>query len=78
MLQIIHDYFGTVGSILIALFAFTLLILWIAAMSGIQEYPYSEKQKLLISAIFILFPPFAIIWLAFDMYRQYQILKEKS
>lgn len=75
MLQVIHDQFGTVGSILVALLAFTLLILWVAAMAGIHEYPYSEKRKLLIIFIFIIFPPYAFFWLAKDMHRQYKILK---
>lgn len=75
MLQVIHDQFGTVGSILVALFVFTLLILWVAAISGIHEYPYSEKRKLLITFLFIAFPPYAFFWLAKDMYRQYKILK---
>ncbi len=75
MLQTIHDQFGTVGSIFVALLAFTLVILWIAAISGIHEYPYSDKRKLFITALFILFPPYAFFWLAKDMYRQYKILK---
>lgn len=79
MLQVIHDLFGTFGSILVALAAFALLILWVAALSGIQEYPYSEKRKLVIITLFILFPPYAFFWLAKDMIRQYRILKiEKS
>ncbi|MBP3192390.1 hypothetical protein [Natronogracilivirga saccharolytica] len=75
MLQLVHDQFGTVGTILVALFFFTLLILWVAAISGIHEYPYSEKRKLLITVLFIIFPPYAFFWLAKDMYRQYRILK---
>ncbi len=75
MLQIVHEQFGTVGSILVALIAFTFVILWIAAISGIQEYPYSEKRKLFITVLFILIPPYALIWLGKDMYRQYKILK---
>ena len=75
MLHIIHEQFGTIGSILVALLAFTFIILWIAAISGIHEYPYSDKRKLFISALFILIPPYALIWLAKDMYRQYKILK---
>jgi cell division protein FtsW (lipid II flippase) len=75
MLHIIHEQFGTVGSILVALLAFTFIILWIAAISGIHEYPYSDKRKLLITALFILIPPYALIWLGKDMYRQYKILK---
>ncbi|MDG5766499.1 hypothetical protein QA596_03390 [Balneolales bacterium ANBcel1] len=78
MLQVIHDTFGTVGSILVALLAFALLIFWIAAISGIHEYPYSDRKKLLITAGFILFPPYALVWLAKDMYRQYSILKGKG
>ncbi len=75
MLQTIHDQFGTVGSILVTLLVFTLAILWIAAIAGIQEYPYSDKRKLFITVLFILIPPYAFIWLAKDMYRQYKILK---
>lgn len=75
MLQVIHDIFGTVGSIFVALIAFALLIFWVAALSGIQEYPYSEKRKMVIVTLFILFPPYAFFWLAKDMIRQYRILK---
>ncbi len=78
MLQATHDIFGTFGTILVALLAFALLIIWIAAISGIHEYPYSERKKLIITILFILFPPYAFVWLAFDMYRQYAILKGKK
>lgn len=78
MLETLHNQFGTVGSILVSLFAFTLLIFWVAAISGIHEYPYTDRRKLLITAAFILFPPYAFFWLAKDMYRQYAILKGKK
>ncbi len=78
MLETLHDQFGTIGSILVSLFAFTLLILWVAAISGIHEYPYTDRRKLLITVAFILFPPYAFFWLAKDMYRQYAILKGKK
>lgn len=77
MLQVIHDQFGTIGTIIVALMVFTLLILWIAAISGIHEYPYSDRKKLIITIIFMIIPPCAIIWLVFDMRRQYKILKGK-
>ncbi len=75
MLHYIHDQFGTIGSILVALIAFTFIILWIAAISGLHEYPYSQRRKLFITVLFILLPPYALIWLAKDMFRQYKILK---
>ncbi len=75
MLEIIHDQFGTIGSILVALGSFTLLILWVAAMSGIYEYPYSDRRKFLTISVFILFPPYAFYWLLKDIIRQYRILK---
>lgn len=77
MLQSFYNNFGFVGSIAIALFIFLCFIFWMAGVAGVSQLPESKKKnvKLVLS---VLFPPYPIIWLFVDMYRQSQLMKEKE
>lgn len=77
MLQSFYNSFGFVGSIAIALFIFLCFIFWMAGVAGVSQLPESRKKniKLVLS---VLFPPYPIIWLFVDMYRQSQLMKEKE
>lgn len=75
MLQTFYNNYGFVGSIAIAMFIFLCFIFWMAGVAGISQLPYSKKKnaKLFCSLIF---PPYPIIWVFVDMYRQKKMMNE--
>lgn len=77
MLQTIYDNFGFIGSITISFLIFLCFIFWIAGIAGISQLNQSSKKntKLFFSVVF---PPYPIIWLFVDMYRQSQLMKEND
>lgn len=77
MLKTFYDNFGFVGSIGISLFIFLCFTFWMAGVAGISQMPESKHKnvKLILS---IFFPPYPIIWVFVDMYRQSQLMKEKE
>ena len=77
MLQTFYNNFGFLGSISLAFFLFLSFIFWMAGVAGISQLPHSRKKNIkLISSV--LFPPYPIIWLFVDMYRQSQLMKEND
>ena len=75
MLQTFYESFGFLGSISLAFFIFLSFIFWMAGIAGLSQLPESREKTLkLISSI--LFPPYPIIWVFVDMYRQSQLMKE--
>ena len=77
MLESFYNNFGFLGSIGIAMFIFLSFIFWMAGVAGISQLPHSTKKNLkLISSV--IFPPYPIIWLFVDMYRQSELMKEKD
>lgn len=75
MLETFYNSFGFLGSISLAFFIFLSFIFWMAGVAGISQLPHSKKKNVkLISSI--LFPPYPIIWIFIDMYRQSQYMKE--
>lgn len=77
MLQTFYNNFGFVGSISLAFFLFLCFIFWMAGIAGISQLPESTKKttKLVFS---VLFPPYPIVWVFVDMYRQSQFMKEND
>lgn len=77
MLQTFYENFGFLGSISLAFFIFLAFVFWIAGMAGISQLNPSLKKNIQL-AVSVLFPPFPIIWVFVDMYRQSQLMKEKE
>lgn len=75
MLETFYNNFGFVGSILIAFGGFILFIFWIAGISGIAQLPDNRTKNLRL-ALCVLFPPFPIFWLLYDMYAQKKMMEE--
>ncbi|TYP95223.1 hypothetical protein LX73_0519 [Fodinibius salinus] len=75
MLHSFYNSFGFIGSILVAMFIFLCFIFWMAGIAGISQLPPSKKKstKLFCSVIF---PPYPIIWLFVDMFRQKSLMEE--
>lgn len=75
MLQTFYNSFGFLGSISLAFFIFLSFIFWMAGVAGISQLPQSTKKNIkLVGSVF--FPPYPIIWIFVDMYRQSQYMKE--
>lgn len=75
MLETFYNNFGFIGSIVLAFGGFLMFILWIAGISGIAQRP-EESYKNLHLALCVLFPPFPIFWLLYDMYTQKKLMEE--
>lgn len=75
MLQTFYNSFGFLGSIGVAMLIFLSFIFWMAGVAGISQLPDSTKKniKLVLS---VMFPPYPIIWIFIDMYRQNNLMKE--
>jgi len=77
MLQTFYQSFGFLGSISLAFALFLSFIFWMAGVAGISQLPHSQRKNIkLISSV--IFPPYPIIWVFVDMYRQSQLMKEKD
>ncbi|MCA1802587.1 MAG: hypothetical protein LC662_09020 [Rhodothermaceae bacterium] len=77
MIQSLYLEFGFIGSILILIFVFFCFVFWIAGISGLADQKHSKNPNLkIVLSIFI--PPFPIVWLVYDMYRQNRRLKGKD
>lgn len=77
MLQTFYNNFGFIGSISVAFLIFISFIFWMAGVAGISQMKASKNKnvKLFFS---VFFPPYPIIWIFIDMYRQSQLMKENE
>lgn len=75
MLQTFYNDFGFVGSISLAFLIFLFFIFWLAGVAGISQLPDSKHKNLKLTAS-VIFPPYPIIWVFVDIYRQSQLMKE--
>jgi hypothetical protein len=76
MLKTFYANFGFVGSVLIALAGFLIIILWISSIAGISMLPESKHKTLKLVAA-ALIPPYAIFWLIVDVYQQHDYMTSK-
>jgi len=69
MLQTFYENFGFFGALILSLGLFSFFIFWIAGIAGISQLPDSKSKlyKLVVGAII---PPYPIIWLIIDIFRQ--------
>lgn len=75
MLETFYNNFGFIGSISIAFGIFIAFIFWMAGVAGLSQLkPSTSKNVKLVFSV--LFPPYPIIWVFVDMYRQSQLMKE--
>ena len=77
MLENFYSNFGFVGSIVIAFLIFLGFVFWIAGIAGISQLKKSKKKNMRL-VFSILFPPYPILWLFFDIYNQSQLMKEND
>ena len=75
MLETFYNNFGFLGSIGIAMFIFLSFICWMAGIAGISQLPQSPKKNMKLFAS-VIFPPYPIIWVFVDMYRQRQLMND--
>lgn len=69
MLQTFYENFGFFGALIFSLSLFTFFIFWMAGIAGISQLPES-KGKFYKLAVGALIPPYPIIWLIIDIFRQ--------
>lgn len=77
MLETFYDSFGFVGSVTISFLIFLSFIFWMAGIAGISQLKETDKKNIRL-VISIIFPPYPIIWLFIDMYRQSQLMKDNG
>ncbi|MEX0929150.1 MAG: hypothetical protein WD266_13645 [Balneolales bacterium] len=75
MLQWMHGEFGLVGSLILAYLFFLLFIFWISGLAGINDSKMSDGKKINLLLIGIFIPPYPILWLFREIYRQHKVLK---
>ena len=73
MLQKYYGIFGFGGSILISLLGFLFLLFWFTGIAGLIEDCDDEVEPWKV-LLFMLFPPYPICWLIYDMYKQRQYM----
>jgi hypothetical protein len=78
MLQSFYNNFGFFGALALAVSLFFFFILWMAGVAGITiPYDGGQKRGSTWQVVFaIIFPPYPVIWLIFDMYLQRKYMKE--
>ncbi|MEX0780490.1 MAG: hypothetical protein WD491_12305 [Balneolales bacterium] len=76
MLQWMHGEFGLIGSLILSYILFILFIFWISGLAGINESRNSDEKKFYMLIVGILLPPYPILWLISEIFRQHRILRE--
>ena len=71
MLENLYQTFGIFGSLIVALLVFLFCIFWVAGIAGLSD-DTRHKIKTWQIVIGVLFPPFPVAWLVYDMVRQYR------
>lgn len=75
MLETFFNTFGFFGAIMIAFIGFAIFIFWVAGIAGIVYLPESKgKNKKIIFSL--LFPPYPLFWMFYDIYREREMMKE--
>ncbi|MGD8427524.1 MAG: hypothetical protein PVH63_07820 [Balneolaceae bacterium] len=75
MLQTFYDDLGFLGSLSLAFIIFILFIFWMAGVAGLSQLPESRNKNIKLAAS-VIFPPYPILWVLVDIYRQRQLMKE--
>ncbi len=78
MLETFYNTFGFFGAIFIAFLGFAFFIFWIAGIAGIAYLPESHANKTTKLIFSVLFPPFPIAWLFYDIYREREMMREDT
>lgn len=77
MLETFYHTFGFFGAILIAFLCFAFFILWVAGIAGLVYDPESETQTWQLVAC-VLFPPYPILWLFYDINNERKKMQEEE
>jgi ABC-type polysaccharide/polyol phosphate export permease len=73
MLENLYQTFGIFGSLIVALIIFLLIIFWVAGIAGLTDRSQRATKTWQI-VLSVLFPPYPVIWLIYDMIRQYKAM----
>lgn len=75
MLKWSYLHFGYFGTLFLALFVFLLFIAYMAGIAGISILPDDSRSKNIKLIIGVIIPPYPVLWLIMDIYRQHKALK---
>lgn len=75
MLETLYNYFGLIGSLVVAFLSFIFFVFWMAGVAGIctRERPPVRQGIFFALAIFI--PVYPVAWLIADMIKQKRELR---
>lgn len=73
MLENLYQTFGILGSLIVSLLVFVFIIFWIAGIAGISDSTHRNARTWQLVAS-VLFPPYPVVWLVYDMVRQYKMM----
>lgn len=75
MIKWLYNEFGFFGTGVVSSLFLLLFVLWIAGLAGIGTLPDAEKSKKVKMLLAIFIPPYPMIWLVYDIFRQKKALR---
>lgn len=75
MIESLYNSLGFFLTLGILYVGFGVFIFWIAGLAGISSLPDSENKTKKI-VIGVLFPPYPLFWLVYDIFRHYKLMQE--
>ncbi|MEX0593340.1 MAG: hypothetical protein WD115_01080 [Balneolaceae bacterium] len=70
MLETFYNTFGFVGAFLISFTLFIFAIFWLGGIAGISQKRGHATRRRIQLVVSILFPPYPLIWMIWDMIQQ--------
>lgn len=75
MLETLYNYFGFVGSLLVAFLGFIFFIFWMAGVAGICSMKRVRYRQIIFFSLAVFVPIYPVLWLIADMIKQKKQLK---
>ncbi|MEX0945456.1 MAG: hypothetical protein WD513_02115 [Balneolaceae bacterium] len=75
MLQTLYNYFGLIGSLIIAFLSFMFFVFWMAGVAGICTRERPAVRQLIFLSLAIFLPIYPVLWVIADMIKQKKELR---
>ncbi|MEX0823196.1 MAG: hypothetical protein WD008_02340 [Balneolaceae bacterium] len=76
MLETLYNYFGFVGSLLVAFLLFMFFIFWMAGVAGICTKKRQLNRQIIFFSLAVFVPVYPVVWLIWDMIEQKKELRK--